>query len=58
VSPILPHHYDKRAVGQFKHRRILPLWLDVLKLIVGEAMNELFHAFTVNGFDGIVLDER
>lgn len=53
----IPHHYDKRTVGEFQHRRILPLWLDVLKLIVGEAVNELFQAVTVNGLDGIVLDE-
>ena len=40
---LIPHHYDKTTVGEFQHRRILPLWLAVLKLIVGEAMNELFH---------------
>ena len=54
---LIPYHYDKRTVAEFQHRRILPLWLDVLKLIVGEAVNELFQAFTVNGLDGIVLDE-
>ena len=54
----LPHHYNKRTVGEFQHWRILPLWLDVLRLMIGEAVNELLQAFTVNGLDGIVLDER
>src|SRR6516164_2261588 len=54
---LLPHHYDKRTVSEFQHRRILPLWLDVLRLTVGEAVNELLQAFTVSGHDRIVLDE-
>jgi hypothetical protein len=54
---LLPHHYDKRTVGEFQHRRILPLRLDVLGLMVGQAVNELFLAFTVIGLNGIVLDE-
>ena len=54
---LLPHHYDKRIVGECQYRRILPLRLDVLRLMVGEAVNELFQAFTVSGHDRIVLDE-
>jgi len=54
---LVPHHYDKRTIAEFQHWRILPLRLDVLKLMVGEAVNELFQTFTVNGLDGIVLDE-
>ena len=55
---LVPHHYDKRAVGELQRRYILPLRLDVLKLIVGEAANELLQPFTGNGLDRIVLDER
>jgi hypothetical protein len=55
---LVPHHYDKWTVGEFQHRHILPLRPDVLRLMVGEAVNELFQAFTVNGLDRIGLDER
>ena len=54
---LLPHHYDKRTVGEFQNRRMLPLWLDVLMLMVGEAVNELLQALPVSGHCGIVLDE-
>src|ERR1700728_2324353 len=54
---LIPHHYDKRTVGEFQYWGILPLWFEVLTVIGGEAVNELFQAVTVNGLDGIVLDE-
>jgi len=52
-----PTSLRQRIIAEFQHWRILPLRLDVLKLMVGEAVNELFQTFTVNGLDGIVLDE-
>src|SRR6516164_11080365 len=44
---LIPHHYDKRTIGEFQHRRILPFWLDLLWLMIWKAVNELFQTLTV-----------